>query len=198
MFILESKFEGLTVPVDPRTGVFKEDFYGNKKVRSIKFVNRFFKTEDPELVDALKRHGRFGIDFWLMDQKLTREVLASNNEIAITTEDLTLSFIDRENLKLIESCKDKITVDVNKVVGAIEELLERFKISTLQAPGVKSKETRIRLVIHEILDLLEAESVWPEEKGLDEAELISEDYQPEVEKPSNARNRANRKSKASN
>jgi len=65
----QSKYPFLKVWIKPSS--YKFDSVGNRYFDPGKFVefeNGFLKTDDPEVIEGLKKNQYYGIDFWAIDE----------------------------------------------------------------------------------------------------------------------------------
>ena len=207
MYIVTSKAKSLKVDFDPEIFGMKINAFGKEvPFKGIKFDNYTFVTEDEQIINMLKTHPRIvknkelsGRDnFWVETTQTTRQRLSDEGEIEVTTELLELSVEDKDVLRYLDKIADDIPMDRSNLLNRLEEVIERFGISSLRVPHIKSKASRISLVIHEVLDLLETKGIWPLakedsivdlEEAIEPEELTTEDKGDDEGKRSNARSK---------
>lgn len=69
----QSKARNYTIVIKPSKYQF--DNLGNRVfVQGVKvnFENNLYKTDDPEIIDALKKNAYYGIDFWALDEPVSK------------------------------------------------------------------------------------------------------------------------------
>jgi hypothetical protein len=193
----------LKIDFDPEIFGMRVNAFDNKvPFKGIKFNNFTYMTDDDQIIERLNRHpeneANGGTGFRIESGEATKEMLDSAGTVSVTSKDLDLSDRDVEALDYIEKYKDDVPDDKSKILDLMDYVLDRFGITAIRVPHIKSKEKRVTLVAYEILDVLEEKGVWPEPKSKAAVELKEEVDEPKPEpEVKNDGQRTNRKSKAS-
>lgn len=206
MYIITSKAKQLKIDFDPEIYGTRLDAFGNKKpFKGVRFRNHTYSTEDVQTLDMLKRHRQCVDDrldanrdnFWIESSRETKEMLSAQGIVQITTEERDVTAEDKQDLKYLQKYSMQLPEDRSKLLNTLENIINRFGISAIRVPHIKSKDTRIILVIQEVLELLEENEIWPE-PDYTKAVMAEEPSEEPVVEVKDDRKRANSKGQRRN